>query len=116
MKKLYLKYDIRTIKVMPELEFNDIRCVYISTRGRANNCMCGCSGTYFYNEVNIIAASNHRGYIIKAEEVNEKKVQEVLDLFLGYKGRKNIEVIEDDDNKYIFTIEISKIQYTIYTI
>ncbi len=116
MKKLNLNYVITAIMTMPELEFNDINCVYISKRNKANNCMCGCSGTYFYNEVNKIKAGKNRGYDVTAEEVNEKEVQSVLDLFVGYKGKKNIEVIEDKDNKYIFTIIISSIQYTIYTI
>ena len=116
MKKLNLNYVITAIMTMPELEFNDINCVYISKRNKANNCMCGCSGTYFYNEVNKIKAGKNRGYDVTAEEVNEREVQTVLDLFLGYRGLKNIEVIEDKNNTYIFTMEISNRGYTIYTI
>ena len=116
MKKLNLSYDTNAIKTMPELEFNDINCVYISERNKVNTCMCGCAGEYYYNEVNRLDAGKNRGYKVTDEEINEKEVQTVLDLFLGYCGDKNIEVIEESDNKYIFTIVISNKQYTIYTI
>lgn len=100
-----LKTTIRTTR---EVEFNrrDIESVYI---GKPNSCMCGCSGKYYYTKESAKYAGKNRGYELAENEINEKKVDEVLGIFRNYKYCD----IENLDN-YIFTIIQGGKQYTIY--
>jgi len=96
------------IESQKEISFTpeDVSCVYV---GKPNCCMCGCSGDYFYTSKNAAKAGQDRGYEVTEDEINDAKVNTVLELF-EQSGR--IENIYD----YIFTKIIGGKRYTIYLI
>lgn len=98
------------IKKMPELELKDINCAYI---GKPNECMCGCSGEYFYTKANQEKSGKNRGYKVSDEEVDERKIQTVLVKMIK-NAEKGIEVLDLGD-RYIFTLILGSKQYVIYT-
>jgi len=101
-----LKYiPIHTPKVI-DIKEENVSSVY---SGTPHKCMCGCSGTYYYTSVNKEYSSKNRGYEVTNDEVNNKMVRKVLNIFRDFNG--DIEGIDD----YIFTIIVSPTrQYTIY--
>jgi len=125
-----LNFDEFTINKMPNLELSEISSAYISHSGKANLCMCGCAGDYYYVKENQKESGKNRGYEIKNEECNDKLVKYVLNRMTKNAKDCSIEVLcspiklEDGDKKlykvlfkkYIFTIIIGKTQYTIYTV
>lgn len=105
--------EIKPIKISPTqaIRYEDVAAAYI---GRAGLCMCGCSGTYYYTTANKAYASKDRGFTIQEEKINEDKVKEVF-LRVAKAVSKDIHDVENIDN-YIFTVEVGKMQYTLYLI
>ena len=95
---------------MPQLTLDQVRSVYV---GKPNECMCGCSGKYTYTSVNQVEAGKNRGYEVKHDEVDDKRVERVI-AKIGKNIENGMEVLSDDD-AYILTVLIGKTQYTIYT-
>lgn len=91
---------------LPDFADDQIECAY---RGKPDTCMCGCSGEYYYTEKNREFAGTKRGYPIKDDEINDKQVKRIADMFRTSGSVENI------DN-YIFTLIRNDVQYTIYFI
>lgn len=87
------------------IEMSKIISVY---SGKANTCMCGCAGKYYYHPENKIIGTKNRGYEVTDDECSIGMVKKVLKIFENFEG--TIENIED----YIFTIIKGERQYTIY--
>jgi len=94
------------IESQKEINFTleNVSCVYV---GKPNCCMCGCSGDYFYTSKNAVESGLGRGYEVTKDEINDAKVNTVLNFFEQGGRIKNL-----DD--YIFTKIIGETQYTIY--
>jgi hypothetical protein len=107
-----LNLEINNFKInkLPILTLDDISNVYI---GKPNLCMCGCSGTYFYNPANRELSQQRRGYDITDNEISLEKVTFVWNKL---KKATDIEVVMGSDKEYIFSIIIGRKQYTLYTI
>lgn len=99
---------IRTVeKKTKEIEF-DVEQVEKVYSGKPNECMCGCSGKYYYSGKNAIAGGLSRGYAVTPEEISDKMIAKMMKMFAEYPYE--IENIDD----YIFTIIVNDRQYTIY--
>jgi hypothetical protein len=98
-------YD-KMLYELPELQLKQIDSVYV---GKPHACMCGCSGQYYYTKEGQAAAGKKRGYPVCDEDVNNAKVQRVINKIRKNQSR-GIEVIQD----YIFTAYIGSQQYTIF--
>lgn len=83
----------------------EIVSVYL---GKANACMCGCSGNYAYTKINQEYASKNRGYEVTDDEVSDKKVKIRLKRFYNLPGE--VENLDD----YIFTKFDGNRQITVY--
>jgi hypothetical protein len=55
----------------------DVLSVYSGKNGR---CCCGCSGKHSYNSASIAEATEHRGYAVTSDEVNDRQITRVLRL------------------------------------
>lgn len=84
-----------------------ISCVYT---GKPDKCMCGCSGKYAYTSLNANYSSKNRGYAVDAEDINDKRVERVIN-----KMSKSPALCSNIKN-YIFTKVIGQTQYTVYLI
>ena len=58
-----------------EVTISQVRSAYT---GKVDRCCCGCSGTHVYNERNRAKAAKWRGYEVSDDEVNDKKVERIL--------------------------------------
>ena len=94
------------VEKLPEFGYGTISSVYI---GKPDTCMCGCAGKYYYSEVNQKWSGNDRGYEITDDEVDDKKVQRVINK-INKNSPMEIQVLDG----YIYTAIIGKTQYTIY--
>ena len=59
--------------------------------GKANKCMCGCSGKHSYSSAHREEASKVRGYAVTDDEVNDKTVKMTLNKVLKGAWRFNKE-------------------------
>ena len=94
---------------MPKIKEEDILCVYI---GEPERCRCGCSGEYYYLRANRKLAGKDRGYKIRNEEINDKQVKRVFNLFQKNSPLSSIEIIDN----YIYTMKKGYTEYSIYKI
>ena len=94
--------EIKVIDVNP----NNIEKLYI---GKPHSCMCGCSGKYYYSSKHVEYAEKHRGYPISKDEINDDKINKMLNMFTLPNEPENI-----DD--YIFTTITNDKQYTLYLV
>lgn len=107
-----IKFETFKVEKLPELTIDQVSSVYV---GKPHTCMCGCAGTYTYTKKSQEQAGKNRGYEVTDDEVNDARVQRVIN-----KMKKNeangVEVIDSNfDNNWILTVVIGKTQYTIYT-
>lgn len=105
-KNLY-KTNNKIIYYMPQLELKDIISAYI---GQATGCMCGCTGTYYYNSKTRKEAEKDRGYKIDPKEVNDERINYILKMITARGVRKGIDV----QDGYIYTLNLKTIRYIIY--
>jgi hypothetical protein len=82
----------------------DVLSVYSGKNGR---CCCGCSGKHSYNSASIAEATEHRGYAVTSDEVNDRQITRVLRLIQA-EGDK----VEDGGN-YI-SVEVGARLYVAY--
>ena len=99
-------YDGVMLYVLPDIQLKDVESVYIGTPGK---CMCGCSGHYSYTSINRDAAGKSRGYAISDKDVNDKRVQYVINRLA-----KNAPAGIEYTNGHIYQQVIGQTQYDIY--
>lgn len=110
--KLKLEFEHFTINEMPKLKIEDIKSVYI---GKPYACRCGCSGVYYYPQINKELAGEDRGYQVEDDEINDEKVMRVYNKLVKF-AKNGIDVQISLNKEYIFTIVIGKKEYSLYTI
>lgn len=102
------------ISQMPKIELEDVVSIYV---GKPGMCYCGCSGKYTYTSKNQEIAGKRRGYEVKDEEVNDKRIERLIKkmsdpetVFI------NKVIVGKVDGGFIFTIVIGKTEYSMYTL
>lgn len=88
-----------------KVNLEDVITVY---RGRPNRCMCGCSGKYIYTNANRVIASNHRGYKVNDDDINDAIVKRIIKKF-------DTDMPVKDWGNGIYELIIGNTQYTLYT-
>lgn len=101
----------KIIKEMPELTISDICSAY---RGKPNKCRCGCSGTYYYTEINRDYATRNRGYKVTDDEISDETVQRILNRMKKF-AHLGVEVLHGK-NEDIYSLVIGKTEYSLYVI
>jgi hypothetical protein len=104
MKKRLYETDYRQVNET-DLPIEKIVSVYL---GKANTCMCGCSGDYAYTKYNQKYGSKNRGYKVTDDECSDRKVKMRLKRF--FENPDDAEVIDN----YIFTKYFGDRQITVY--
>ena len=97
---------------LPEVEVKDVVSAY---KGEAGACACGCSGNYFYTNKYRDLASKRRGYEVKDEEVNDEKVQEVVNEINDFAKLYGVEVLPVDGG-FCLTLVVWDKEYSLYTV
>lgn len=92
---------------------DDIISVYT---GRDGECCCGCAGDHIYHSTKQTEGSEHRGYAVGDDEVDDKKFQWIIDvinqalktedlgscistvvgdrIFIAYRRRESAEIVK----------------------
>ena len=83
-----------TYKENVDIPFTSISTAYL---GKANRCMCGCSGNYKYTSQHAKWSGKNRGYKVHPEEISDRAVRGRLKKIMEIPGE--FEILDD----YIFT-------------
>jgi len=87
------------MKKLATLTVNDVSSVYSGKLG----CACGCRGKHSYNSKHTVWASTNRGYKVQADEINDKRVLQVLRKVQRHAANGN--VVDSGDRYFSFQNE-----------
>ena len=104
-----MKFRAEKVTMVEDIEQENVMSVY---SGKADSCRCGCSGKYYYSSNMVGEASEHRGYEVRADEVNDGMVKRVVAWMNAHKDET--EVIFDRDTVIINAYFSPVREYTIY--
>ena len=86
--------------------------------GKAHKCCCGCAGTHSYNSKHVVAASANRGYLVDAEECNDKEIGRILKLVQAAAGEAAANQVDGEENDFgtseLYFITRGKREYIVY--
>ena len=91
------------------LTANDVVSVYSGKPG----CACGCNGNYRYAAKYAAEAGKDRGYVVDADEVNDKQVRRVLKLLQTADLGDSTWLTSKDGEWY--SVTLNGRVYTVYT-
>lgn len=103
--------DIETIYEMPEINKDNIVKAY---SGKANKCMCGCSGKYFHLKKNQVKAGEERGYAVGDDEINDAQVTKIFNK-IAKNASDGIEFLSGSSED-IFDVTIGNRIHAIYVL
>src|SRR5208282_1983606 len=82
--------------------------------GKAHKCCCGCAGTRSYNSKHVVAASAKRGYLVDAEECNDKEIGRILKLVQAAAGEAAANQVDGEGTSEHYFITRGKREYIVY--
>lgn len=77
--------------------------------GKPDRCCCGCSGIHRFASDHRKAASQHRGYTVKLDEINDHHVKKVLNILK--ENASQVKVVQTDK---IYSLEYNGRLYIVY--
>jgi len=106
--------DEEQIFELPKMTIKDVASVYV---GRQDGCRCGCLGDYTYPSDRVDEAGEDRGYKINDDEVDDSRIQRVINKAKKLEKRGIDVGFKDKDNTIpeYYNVENEKGRvYTIY--